>query len=1372
MSNANNAPRSLLHRIGVAGPARLRACQGIGVSTALLLALVLLAPGVANAAFTRPFLSQITGTCETPGEPQPCAGSKPIPFEGPLSVAVDKEDNLWVGDGAQSGGAQSGLELKDRVDEFGPAYSVPPSESLQTVDLKGNLVAPRSLAVERVTGQIYVAGEEPTGYNYVEVFESAGATPGKLVKRWKVESSGPIHVAIDNSTEPLDPSRCSLSECFVYVATSGGQKRSGGIARFTATGAPADFPAGPCVSANEITCTKNPAALTVDPAGNIYVIDESSEVQEFNPEGELVHTFKGTETPGLKGGANHGALRGVAVDPLSDHLLISASAEEEGAVYEFDIKSGRYLNEITEASEGVRLHDAFGVAVDSHGDVYVMEDTGEHGLEHAIDVYGPGRFDPSVRFAEPSGVGRASAVLNGSVNPEAEINPAKKGLSECYFEYVSETAFNKAVAKKEAGFSSAETAACEPDAAQIPASEQYTPVHAEATNLESGETYRYRLTARTEEPLGGITHGEALAFTALHAPRIESSTAGNLSSSFAELKAVIDPLGADTSYFFEYGPTTSYGHDAPLLTEDAPHGASIGSGGASGSSQESVLQHIEGLAPGTTYYYRVVAENECEAGKECVAAETAQSKGTFTTLPAPEAGLPDHRAYELVTPTNKGGSGDMFAEEAASGGEFANNKNTGRPSESGDEFLLETEAGFGPFPSAGSSAYVFQREPQREWTYKSLASPALGVQSINDKVVFDPADLSSVAFTDLITAPGEGGAQANVLDGAAGGPYTTLRTDAAFHAKEGAGRGETVVAGASHDLGHVVLESPFKEACGGAVTESLKAGDVLCESDGSGELQLVNEQEGKLLSQCGAQLGAGLGVGEGEGNGGQTHNAVSIDGSRMFLTAPDPSVENSEGKGGCWNGATTNAPQLYARVAQRGPSGEVTHTTIRVTEPEEGVKASGSYVARYVGASEDGTKVFFVTEGWLTANHPKVHDPELYECELVETEEEAPKCKLTRISASEPENHGASEPAGEVAVVDAVAAQGGAVYFTANGVLAAGAGAAPGDCTGTYEGLKVSCNNLYRYQTETAGTPAKLTYIATVNAADCLTWGASCAVTPRPFETRAYTTPDGRYLLFDTHELAPGTPGGGGEATAMELYRYDSLTASLACVSCNPDGMPSSGGIGDSAEFTRSAGFVPDAGQVRAMSDNGEYVFFDSAEKLVSTADNHTLDVYEWHHGHVALLSSGEDPTPSFFLGYSPNPQAQTEEAREAGNVFIGTHANLIPMQNTESQGNIFDARSCEPESPCIEPPPGGTGQCLGSTCQSPPAAPADPTATLLAPPSPVNLAPPPPKKIVTKTLKCKKGLVRKKVKKKETCVQKPQPKKRAKKASHNGRGK
>jgi hypothetical protein len=145
------------------------------------------------------------------------------------------------------------------------------------------------------------------------------------------------------------------------------------------------------------------------------------------------------------------------------------------------------------------------------------------------------------------------------------------------------------------------------------------------------------------------------------------------------------------------------------------------------------------------------------------------------------------------------------------------------------------------------------------------------------------------------------------------------------------------------------------------------------------------------------------------------------------------------------------------------------------------------------------------------------------------------------------------------------------------------------------------------------------------------------------------------------------------------------------------------------------------------MSDDGSYVFFDTADALVPQDKNETLDVYEWHNGRVSLVSSGKDKAPSFFLGQSAAEIGGVHV--EAANVFFGTHASLVP-QDTGDSGDLYDARICAPADPCIKPPPGETAQCEGDACQNPPPPPIDMTPFSLTSSLAGNLvsqAPPPP---------------------------------------------
>jgi hypothetical protein len=80
-------------------------------------------------------------------------------------------------------------------------------------------------------------------------------------------------------------------------------------------------------------------------------------------------------------------------------------------------------------------------------------------------------------------------------------------------------------------------------------------------------------------------------------PTVRTGEAGSLSDSSTTLHGSIFPANQATSYYFEYGPTLAYGSQAQ------------GAGPVSGTRTVFVSAPIAGLAPFTTYHYRLVASN-------------------------------------------------------------------------------------------------------------------------------------------------------------------------------------------------------------------------------------------------------------------------------------------------------------------------------------------------------------------------------------------------------------------------------------------------------------------------------------------------------------------------------------------------------------------------------------------------------------------------------------------------------------------------------------------------------------------------------------------------------------------------------------------
>ena len=126
-------------------------------------------------------------------------------------------------------------------------------------------------------------------------------------------------------------------------------------------------------------------------------------------------------------------------------------------------------------------------------------------------------------------------------------------------------------------------------------------------------------------------------------PGVTTTPASGLTATGATLNGVVLPGGRATTYRFDYGTTTAYGQSAPA------GGASAGSG----TRGVAVAAAIAGLAPGTTYHYRVVAVNAVgqaegdDATFTTAAAPTIPPAGGGAPTPAPTP-TPDRAAPKLA----------------------------------------------------------------------------------------------------------------------------------------------------------------------------------------------------------------------------------------------------------------------------------------------------------------------------------------------------------------------------------------------------------------------------------------------------------------------------------------------------------------------------------------------------------------------------------------------------------------------------------------------------------------------------------------------------------------------------------------------------
>ncbi|HEX5592304.1 MAG TPA: hypothetical protein VFX35_03015 [Solirubrobacterales bacterium] len=155
---------------------------------------------------------------------------------------------------------------------------------------------------------------------------------------------------------------------------------------------------------------------------------------------------------------------------------------------------------------------------------------------------------------------------------------------------------------------------------------------------------------------GQTGHAFAFAPVAECPPSVGAVNATHVSEGEAQLRAEVEPCNLETNFRFEYVSADQFAATGFDGAEVAGEGT-IPVGGA----PVQVSAGAVGMAPGTTYRFRVVATNAL--GQD-------EGEGEFTTYPAalisggcanesvrsgPSRLLPDCRAFELVTPANTNG---------------------------------------------------------------------------------------------------------------------------------------------------------------------------------------------------------------------------------------------------------------------------------------------------------------------------------------------------------------------------------------------------------------------------------------------------------------------------------------------------------------------------------------------------------------------------------------------------------------------------------------------------------------------------------------------------------------------------------------------
>jgi hypothetical protein len=655
--------------------------------------------------------------------------------------------------------------------------------------------------------------------------------------------------------------------------------------------------------------------------------------------------------------------------------------------------------------------------------------------------------------------------------------------------------------------------------------------------------------------------------------------------------------------------------------------------------------------------------------------------------------LPDCRAYELVTPPYAGGQPAYGPSHepppvSADGEHILGLDFAGF---AGAENLEQVKTEFG-------AVYEFSRTPSG-WSTESLEPPA----SLADRreFVVASADLSRSLWFLVIPSTegkefqGEGlageGYTFAVREVTHGGQVRFAQVGPSDSPEAPGQYNELIFEGASGDLTHILFVVEPKTVQQFWPGDKTHLGDKsLYEYVGTAnrEPRLVGvrnagpldgathlNEHAELVSECGTILGS-AGVGS-------AYNAVSTDGSVVYFTAL-----------ACGGAPAVN--ELYARI-DGAETVDISEPTTGPTGDCELCNESEPKEALFEGASQDGTKVFFLSKQELL---PGAKGENLYEYDS---------------SAKKGERVVLVAP--EVAGVARISEDGSRVYFVANGVLteANREGKSP-----TIGGGKE--RNLYVVDTVSKAT----TFVGTLQTEEAekeaLAACKPCFETVEAATIRAVNiwrardkrsvqaTPDGRFLVFPS--LAHLT-GSEDTSTAPQIFEYDAQEEKLVRVSIGQNGFNNDGNtsIGkDAPRMILANDYSRRTSPTAAMSGlslaKDGRVFFTSLNVLTPLAVEGRErvgggggvagreNVYEYSEGNVYLVSPGDDAEP---LSYSAEGLLRLLGTDQSGSdVFFFTTDSLVP-QDTDTQASWYDARVGGGF-----PAPVSPAGCAGDACRGP----------------------------------------------------------------------
>jgi hypothetical protein len=995
------------------------------------------------------------------------------------------------------------------------------------------------------------------------------------------------------------------------------------------------------ISLSALSSEGKVTALAVNAAGDVFVKDEGVPgVREFEPGGiEMAAKFdEGSEL-----------VESIALDGSGD-VFISENKASEGEPCKCDFleyaPSGQQLENfggstLMSIASGMVLDEALGELLVYGTDAQIGNTEYGHYGVWAFPLPSPGPL------IEP-GSAKGTPELRGAAALEASVNP-EGNATEVTFEYVDDAAF------RASGFANAVSTA-PVSLSESGFSDEHVEVHLPARTLVPGVVYHWRAVAHNSQ---GTNRGADESFEEIPPAYVEGPWATSVTATSVTLSARIDPLGASTSYRLEYGTSNSYGH---------VFAGNVGEG----TSFAQIDRHVQGLQPNTTYHYRVVTESEVGT--------VEGSDRMFTTQPASgELFLPDDRAWELVSPPDKGGAliEDIQRAQAASDG-------------SGIVYAASEPIGEGIVGHVGNNAEsiagatVLSRSGAGGWRTRDISpTQTLPPEGMSDLGLTEGAEIFT-AFTPTLSLGVLEPQGLNALQSKEATEQTLYLRNNASETYEPLVTPTNVPPGtkwdpvgsnqdmnfqaATPDLGHVLFSD------WAALTPEALPGNASAKNLyewGGGQLQLVN-----ILPDGKPAPGAAFGTGE-EGRG----------------EAPNPWAMSGDGR---W------VVFRYGQIGSGGP------WYVRDMVEHKTTQFSGAGHARFETMSRDGARLFY-----LASENTSVVQAQQGDLYLFDPTSGA----ATDLTA----NHLGGASAEVQNMVMGIGEDGSYVYFVAKGVLASGA-------TRGQDNL---------YVMHYGGSEWQTTFIATLSGEDEKDWHNPAPQGSVIKNITSRVTANGRFLTFmsnrsltgyDNHDARSGQPD-------EEVYLYDASANRLVCASCNPSGarpvgvldrsvgnqqqllMDQSGAWAEQGGHWLAGVIAPEWHTVwehaiyspRYLSESGR-LFFNSSDALVPQDTNGLSDVYEYEPigvgsctstsaafdvrsgGCVSLVSSGQSLAESTFL-----------DASETGDdVFFVTAAKLVG-EDYDTANDVYDAHVCTTARPCRTEPVLPPACSSGDSCKAAP---------------------------------------------------------------------